>query len=194
MKLQFSSCGRQGLLSTVLAAGVAAALFCPANANASLISAVQSTAAAPGSFGQCVRRGVDQYRTIRDYGGRFHIRHFDRQSKHQFSGRQYVDFRALHLRRLVSIRPGLDGSHERAVLSHFGCFSGCVLGFNAGGRYYGGAWSCPLRCVARRGSGDFSGDFGGFSDDQSVGSDRGKSGNPDAVCRADYDHRHHSHT
>src|SRR5215813_8248116 len=51
MKLQFSSRDRQGLLSTVLAAGVAATFFCPANANASVIVAVQSASAAPGSSG-----------------------------------------------------------------------------------------------------------------------------------------------
>ncbi len=51
MKPQFSSCGRQGLLSTVLAASVAAAFFCPASANASLIVAVESAIAAPGSSG-----------------------------------------------------------------------------------------------------------------------------------------------
>ncbi len=51
MKLQLNSCGRQGLLSTVLAAAVAAVLFCPASASASLIMSVQSATAAPGSSG-----------------------------------------------------------------------------------------------------------------------------------------------
>ena len=51
MKLQLSSRGRHRLLSTVLAAGVAAAFFCPASANASLIEMVQSANAAPGSSG-----------------------------------------------------------------------------------------------------------------------------------------------
>ena len=51
MKLQLSSCGRQGPLLTMLVAGVAAAFLWPASANASLIVAVQSTTAAPGSSG-----------------------------------------------------------------------------------------------------------------------------------------------
>jgi len=51
MKLRFSSRGRHSLFSTGLAAAVAAAFFCPASANASLIEMVQSATAAPGSSG-----------------------------------------------------------------------------------------------------------------------------------------------